>query len=275
MWYSAALMANRSMFLAAAFTALAMFAPVQTARAQSVDQAQAHWFEADFDAARTDFEAILASAELSIPDALTAHRYLAALDMLRGDEPTAKSHAEAALALDPAAEAPDGAPRSTAALFASARSRMGGSMATLSLEARPSTVSADRLVVEARLVPAPSALTSTIVVRCGVDERTARADSVTMEISVRGSVPCTAEARTEHGAVLFRARASFEDGGGRRGLPDVSSATSSDDTSGRRRRIGWIAGASTGAVVVSVVLGIVMHGRNADAQFGGTTVVGW
>lgn len=261
--------------LAVVLAALAMLHSPAAASAQEVQRAEALWFEADFDAARAEFTALLARADLTVADALVAHRYLAALASMRGDDAGARAHAEAAVALDASAAPPEGAARGAITLFANARSRFAGRTATLTLESRASTVADGRIVVIARLEPAPSGLVSVVALRCGSEDATSASDSASLEVAARGSVVCTAEARSVGGAVLFRLRRAFESGHDERVVGGLNEDDARDGDTSRRRRIGMLAGGTAGAVIAAVVTGVVVHGRNADAHFGGTTVVGW
>lgn len=266
-------MAFRSQLLVAAITVFSILGVSDRVLAQGIDQAEARWFEADFDGARRLFEAVLGSAQLSTTEAVAAHRYLAALDDLRGDARRAQLHAEAALALDPSANAPDGAPRGTAALFAAARSRLGGRRASLSIASVPDLVSNGRRTVEVRVEAAPEGLVPVLHLRCGELERTARGSSLVVEVDAGADVDCTAEARTEGGAALLRAERGFGPSGRSSTATGTARATA-DDRTVRRRRVGAITGASA-AAVAAVLVGVLVHRSAEDARFGGTTVVGW
>lgn len=265
---------RRTLLVAAFLAAVATLADAPRASAQTVASAEARWFEADFDGARAEFESILASPRLTAADAAPAHAYLAALESMGGDERAARAHAEAALALDPNASAPEGAARSVTTLFASARDRQAGRTATVTLEAEPSPTSSSRRVVTARLRSAPASLVRDLVLRCGGAERMDRAGTVTLEVDASRSTACTAEARTAAGAVLLTVTRTFDAGAS--GILTANSGSTTDPaTRRRRRRAGWIAGSSAAVVVASVVVGVLVHRHNGDAEFGGTTVVGW
>ncbi len=232
------------------------------AAAQSLDDARALWFEADFEGARREFRELLESPALDAPKALEAHRHLAVLYLVLGDDARARDHAEAAVALEPDVTPPEGSPGAAEALFRLARERVGAAGATLAIDAPAPLVVGERGTVRASLEHAPPALASSVRLRCDGAEARSAPPTVELEVVPEGTVHCTAEALSPRGAALV----SFE-----REL-----VTGSDDDEPRERRpLPWIIGASVaGAAIVAVVVGVTVAGGD-DAEFGGTTVVGW
>lgn len=253
---------------------MAAFSGVSPVQAQSISDARGLWFDADFEASRDAFTHVLASPSLTTPDALDAHRFLAALLLVLEDEAGARAHAEAALALDADVVPPEGAPSSAAGLFRMARRRLGGREAALTLEASGPARYGANVSVIARLDPAPSALVRSITIRCGDEEASGAVPSVTLPLEARDDVTCVAHARTEGGAPLLEAELTLEV----TGRPVVVARAEGEptrDTSHRARN--WaIAGAVVALAVGGTVTAVVIRDRNnGDVRFAGTTVVGW
>ncbi len=176
------------------------------------------------------------------------------------DEPRAREHAEAAVALDPAVAPPEGAPGAAEALFRSASERLGGGRARLTIEALTPVEAGETARVRAALAPAPSALASTVRLRCDGVEAQSAPPAVELDVNPRGPVRCTAEALSPRGAALLAADRELPTG---EGEPR------------ERRPLPWIIGGSVaGAAAIAVVVGVLVA-RDDSAEFGGTTVVGW
>ncbi|MBC7174192.1 MAG: hypothetical protein H5U40_17240, partial [Polyangiaceae bacterium] len=114
--------------------------------------------------------------------------------------------------------------------------------------------------VRATIEPAPSALVSSIRLRCDGIETTGAPPSVEVSIVPTDAVSCRSEALSARGAALL--------------------ATEREVSLGReasgRRAVPWIIGASVaGAAIVAIVVVAAVGGDEDNARFGGTTVVGW
>lgn len=257
-----------SLVLHASF-ACALVGATGTASAQNIEEARGRWFDADFEASRDEFRSVLASPALTPAHAVDAHRYLAAIHLALGESEAARAHAEAAVALDPSAEPPEGAPRGAEDLFRMARRRLGDRRAELTVEPRGAVARGVAVTVVTHLDPAPPALEARLVVRCGTAEATGEPPAVEVVVVPESDVVCVAEARTPAGAVLLSVTRELH-------LPvRTSEAGALGDGEVRRKRWPWIVGSVALAAVAGVVTGVVVHNHNQPASFGGTTVVGW
>lgn len=234
---------------------------------RTVEAARERWFEAEFEASLAAFDAVLARADLTAADALDAHRYLAALHQLLGDESAARAHADAAVALDPMVEPPDGSPPQARDLFLMARRRLGGRKATIEVEA-PAPLSLDTPgQVVARIEPAPAALFERLLLRCGDERADGSPPSVELSVVPRGDLACTAEALTAGGAVLRRTHRTFDLSG---------PAPGSAETQRGRRVWPWVvAGSIVAAAAVGTVVAVLVARDDGNPNVVGTTVVGW
>jgi len=226
--------------------------------AQSIEMARERWFEADFEASREAFAQVLGSADASPMEILDAHRYLAALYLLLGDEESARRHADAAIALDSGVDPPDGSPPAVMDLFRMARRRAERREAYVVLStSMPPALSEPTLVI-ASLRSSPPGLVGQLRLRCGERESEGPPPELRLEVVPEGRLACSAEATTPAGAVLFGTQEDFQ-------VEGIS-----------RRTFPWIiAGVAVGAAVVLTVVAVAVAKRPGDAQITGTTVVGW
>jgi hypothetical protein len=266
--------------------ALAMVAVgAAPASAQSIEDARQRWFDADFEGALGAFEAVLASPALTSAQALDAHRYVAVLALALGREAAAQAHADAAVALDPEVTPPEGAPEAAEALFRMAQRRQGGHPAALSIDTPVTLALGAPGRVVAHLEPSPAELIGELRLRCGAEEAHGPPPSVELAVLPREALDCVAEARTAAGAILFSTRRELTFA-----PPEVEVAAARpvdlappaghavpDPAPERRRKLWpWLVGASVlAAAAVGVTVGVVVGRRSDEAQFGGTTVVGW
>jgi hypothetical protein len=240
--------------------AIAALGGSASASAQSLDEARARWAEADFEGARREFRELLESISLDAPKALEAHRHLAVLYFVLGDEARARDHVEAAIALEPTTVPPEGSPAAAEALFRLARERLGEAGATLTIDSVEPLEAGERGTVRAGLSPAPSALASSVRLRCDGAEARAAPPTVSLDVRPVGTMRCTAEALSPRGAALITVEREL---------------LMAADQPRERRPLPWIIGASVaGAAIVAVVVGVTVAGDDS-AEFGGTTVVGW
>jgi hypothetical protein len=235
------------------------------ASAQSIEEAREQWFEAEFESALAGFEAVLARPDLTQARALDAHRYLAVLNQLLGHTAEARSHADAALALDADVEPPEGSPPAAIDLFLMARRRLGGREATVTIEATvPLTLSTPGIVV-AHVEPAPPTLFQALRIRCGGAELHGPPPTVELSIVPGELVECTAEAVTSEGAVLRTSHRIFD-------LVDPVG----EPSEGGRKAWPWIvAGSIVAAAAAGTTVGLVLANRPDGANVVDTTVVGW
>jgi hypothetical protein len=261
----------------AAFLAFAVtFSLASRADAQSIEDARGLWFDADFEASRDAFTRVLESPALTAEDALDAHRYLAVLALVLDDEPGARGHADAAVALERDVAPPEGAPSSSVDLFRMARRRLGDAAATLTISSPAPLRHGVRGVVVARMANAPPGLVATLQITCGDDVAEGPVPSVSVAIVPDGAVTCSATASTHAGAALFMVHREL-DVTGAPVVPEVTSGPNLD-TARDARRVRRIAIVTTvlALAAAGAVTGIVIHGRNGeDVSFRGTTVVGW
>jgi hypothetical protein len=237
-----------------------------SARAQAeLDRGRMAYLEADFEGALAAFDAALDSAQLDPAGALEAYRFLAALSLVSGDEAAAMRHARAAVALDPAATAPDGAPTELEGILAQARAEQGPEAAAIAIDrgGRSSHVTA-------RLEHAPPDLGARLTLRCGDDDAVEGAPPVVeTRVRARRGVHCTARLENTAGGTLVAAEV------------DVTVATRSDDGTprdgaSRRRLWPWIVGVGGGLVLAGVITAVAVVAARPDAALLETPQVeGW
>jgi len=196
---------------ACALSAIVLWAA--PAGAQSLDRARQLYMEADFRGAADAFEEVLAAEELQLEVAAAAHGALAALRLMLGDEATARSHAEAAVALDPEVAAPDGAPESAGALLREVAATTEA--AVLAIEAEEPLTGGEEASVSARLTPAPRLLVAELRLACesdgGVADERGPPPVVRLAVRVDGTaVRCQAAAVSTGGAPLLSVARDFE-----------------------------------------------------------------
>jgi hypothetical protein len=240
--------------------------------AQSIEDARGHWFDANFEAARDAFDAVLRSPELTVAQAKDAPRNLAVLHMLLGNDRPSREHADAAVALELEIGPPDGSPPEANDLFRMARRRLGGRTATLTIEApRPLRLHMPGRVV-ARLEPSPPRLVGQLRLRCGTEEARGEPPSVELRVEPSADFNCSVDALSARGVPLLTfdrdLRVHGSDGGD---FPDDGS----DPGEHGKKAWPWVVGAVGVAAVVGVVVAVVLLRGEDGASFGNATVVGW
>ena len=241
---------------------LACVLVTEHASAQSVDEARRLYLEADFEAAASAFDEVLARPSLDVETGAEAHRYLAVLRALLGDEQAARRHVALAVALDPAVSAPEGAPPWVPEAMEAARAELGGRAARIAIEGAPE---GDAYAVTATLSPSPPGLVRELSLRCvsGQAEEHARGEPPQVAISIvpaAESVHCRASGTTPSGAPLFSAREELA----------VSSAGASaallatereEEDEGGAGAWPWLA-AGAGVAVAAVVVAVLLVGSS-------------
>lgn len=262
---------------ATSFAVLAVWAAPLTLNAQSLDDARRHYLSAEFEEAIEGFDAVLASPSLTRVDAVEAHRYLVALRQLLGDEAMARRHAEAALALDPSAAAPEGSAPEVLARFQEARASLGGERATLTVGAPDGVDAGESATVVARLAPAPEGMATRLHLRCAsgtsVAEERAAPPEVRVDILVDGdSVLCRAAALTVAGASILNERVEL-------GLQREAMVADGSAVGGGGDDVAIWVGVVSAVVALGVgaaVLAYFLTQEEAEqAMLGTPTVVGW
>lgn len=246
------------------------------ALADDVEEAQELYLEADFPGALEAFQELLEAEDLDLETAIESHRYLAALYLITEETRNARRHAQAALALDPDVEAPEGAPPELAHLFDEVREEQGDIPATITIEVGEEGLARGReSTVTAQLEPAPPALAARLSLWCSGDlEDAADTEGAPPRVELDvipddegQEVHCEASAETEAGAVMVEADQDLEVGEGR--------------GRSRRRRSGrrvwpWALGFGGGAVIVgAIVAGALVASRPDDAFIDPPQVPGW
>lgn len=238
-------------------TALAFGSP---AEAQSAQRAHALYESADFDAARAEADAVVASSTATRDELIEALRVLVALESMTGSPDALAERARSLAALDPQALPAEGAPESAAEAVRVARA------------SEPVIVQIDREGphVVARALRAPS-VARELVLRCedgsGTHGNTAlpSAEAV-VELEGDGEAACTAELRTA-GAIVLASSSHGE---------RATVGPSEGEGSRLDRDLPWILlGVGAALLVGGVVIGVVVGTSNATPTFGGPVVIGW
>ncbi len=251
-------------------------ARAQTSASEDVEQGRALYLNADFEGAAAAFGRALASASLTAPLAVEAHRHLAALRLALGDEDDASAHAAAAVALDPSTAPPEGAPPELQALLDRAR----GEAAALTVTSDGAVARDSATTVRARVAPAPDGLFASIRLRCdGGSAGTVESEDSPPETSVRVEVgsdgerlSCAAAASSPGGADLVSVERVFDLRG------EVTEAAGGEIASeGGLPLWPFVAGGAAAAVVLVVVIVAVAASSsgNDQAHIGTATVEGW
>ncbi len=270
---------GRGWVLLLAFAAIASL-PVG-ASAQSVAEGRRLYLEAEFDQARAEFEGVLQRPSLTRDEAVEAHAHLAALLTVLRESDQAAAHAEAAVALDPAASPPAGAQSSVTALFDEARDRTGGARARLVVAPDSEIAPGEDATFRLELSPAPALLASQLRLRCvsgsaSADER-GEPPEVSVSLSVAGDeVSCRGGAHTRGGAALLDVSEDFSPSGTSGGAVLGGDATADDDDGGGSA-LPWIlvgAGVLVAAAVVVAVVLLTSSGGDT-ATLGGPQIEGW
>ena len=263
---------------------LVFLAPFGRARAQSVDDARALYHAANFQEAVPAFEAVLASESATRGDVLSAHRHLAALHEMQGASDRAIVHARAAVALDPAVTAPEGAPPEVTALLDRARDELGGP-AELAVGTPDGPLGYELPGrVRAHLARAPDGLFARVRLSCDggggrATVASAAAREVTAEVTARSAtVRCDATAATAAGAVLLDVSRTLPV----EGAPDALLAGSSDgsvgptdDEEAAAPIWPWLLAAGGALVLAGAIVAVVLVAQPDQASFGGARIEGW
>ncbi len=175
-------------------------APVTPSVDDLLAQARARFVGADLDAAKALFEAVASSAADAIALA-EAHRHLAAIALLYGDEPTALRHARWAVAMSASVEAPLGAPPALAARLDAFRSRP----TQLTVDVVPLPDGSARQVT-ARVATRAPELFARIRLDCDGNVEEGLLPAVSLPVSPTQPVRCTASAVGTAGAALLEQR---------------------------------------------------------------------
>jgi len=277
-----AFMCSRGWFLLSWGLGAAVLLAAAGASAQTVEEARNLYLEAEFQEAVGAFEAVLGSAELQHADAIEALRFLAALKQMLGDTDAARRHAAAAAALDPAVEAPEGAPPEVEEMLREAAGG-GHAPAGVRISAAGELEPGQSARVVARVGPVvPEGLVSSVRMRCrasggGNEGPTFERDAPPPEVSVDvelgeedSGLDCEAGAFSPAGALLLRATESLPVG---TGLLDPDDGSGDEDSGAVWP---WIAAGAGAAVVAGVIIVIVAASGGSDqASFGPTRVEGW
>ena len=264
------------LWTAVLWTTVAALSTSQAA-AQEVETARRQYLSAEFEESAASFEAILARPSLDRADAAEAHRYLAALRQMLGDAGAASQHADAAVALDPTVEAPEGAAPETAAALAAARDRLGGQTAVLRITASERAGPNPSFRTEAVVAPAPPAMADRIELRCvsgphSATERAALPRVVLTLEQTAGDVVCRASVRTAGGATLLETRETLSPALTAPAAALASMPEAEDDSGSVWPIIG--VGAGVAAIGATVLLVVLMSGGD-QATLGGPEVEGW
>ena len=250
------------------------------ARAQTLENARRLYLAASFQDAVPAFEAVLADGDASRGEILEAHRHLAALHEIQGAGERALVHARAAVALEPDASAPDGAPPEVDALLERAREELGGP-AELAIDTPDGALAYEEPGrVRAHLDPAPDGLAARVHLSCdgGDDDRAAASAAppeVTAALTPRaGSVRCEASASTAAGAVLFEVTRTLSV---ENAPADATLAVGAhtDDGGDGAPIWPWLAAGAGALVLAGAVVLIVLASQPDQASFGGARTDGW
>jgi len=255
---------NRGLSVVFAIALLGLAGP---AAAQTLESAQQHYLEAEFERAGAELDAVLERSDLDAATAVEAHRLLAALHLIFEDRAQAREHADAALALDPATTAPDGAPLELTEIFGQARSATAGRRPLLEVRAE-GWLHADRPGrVLALLSPAPPRLVPELRLRClhggsVLAHEEGPPPEVGLEVTPpqgARAVTCEAQAATAGGAVLFETSVELTVG-----VPWWP----------------WVVGAGAVVVTVAILVGVLVGTRdegvgNGPVRLGVPEVLGW
>jgi hypothetical protein len=229
-----------------------------SAWAQPAEDARQLYLNARFQEAVEAFDAVLVAEGVTRADVVESHRHLTALHVLLGDATQASRHARLAVALEPAVQAPEGAPPQVTQALDAARSELGGA-ASLSIAPEGEVVAGESVRAVAELTPSPEGLAASVFVRCTAGsgapvEGTAAPPRVAVEVPTTeedDAVACRAAARTSAGVDLIVAEQSILlEGGSGTGYGGPA-----DDGGG----LPWIwIGVGAGALVLAGVLVAVL-----------------
>jgi len=272
--------------IAVAFTAALVVCLVPSVSVgEAAQDGVALFSQARFDEAAAAFEAVLNDPEASAVQIATAHLHMAALRLIAGDERGAERHASAAVALNPSASAPDGAPLRLEELLREAASAEPEGGLSVTVEVPSCPAAGAPVHTSARVTGAPQGLVASTALRCSCGEASQEAEvtdapTVSLVLQTGTASPgdeltCEASARSQSGAVLRSRRVRVA-----LCRPSSESTTSADTATStateqgepehRSRRGLWI-GVGVGATVavaVAVTLGVVLGTRSDMAELG-------
>jgi hypothetical protein len=242
---------------------MALLLASSLAHAQSIETARDLYLGADFERSVRAFEAVLARPDLTRFDALQAHLHLAALHLVLENPSQATVHARTAVALDPGAQPPPGAPPRLREELQQARRALGEQAAALSLQAEPR---GKQLFVVATVDPAPEPLADSVVLRCGPPDGPQQSRrSALPRVSLRdaagkqdGPLRCRAEVRTTGGAVLLEQERTF--------APASATSAKSNSQDEPRRVWRWVGGATGAAAAVAAVTAALVVTQRGDGE---------
>ena len=247
-----------------------------SALAQDLEQARAHYFDAEFEEAIAAFGQVLASETLTPTAAGEAHRFLAALHALLGDSARAEEHARIAVALNPAVSAPDGAPPEVAELLARAREETGGARSTIVIEPDGPLVLGTETTVRARLTPREPSIGDELVLGCVSGETDVEVGGAPPEVDVlltpgASEARCEATALTDAGGALITAVANLTVGGERTSSAAEGAGGGGDDT------VIWavLGGVGAALLVAGAIIVAVVLSQPTAADLGPPQIEGW
>jgi hypothetical protein len=237
---------------------------------------------------------VLSTPTVDRAAAVEAHRHLAALRLLLGEEATARRHAEAAVAFDPAASTPEGAPPALEDLLAEARARFGGRAADVTIELVDDPRKAS---VRAAVLPYADALAEEIGLRCVRGAATVEESGALPEVRVRippeessSTVHCRAWLAGRGGAHLIESSAQLRAPPSLAPTPAGAAASSADGPLGPESPRApededhddgggapWLAiGVGAGALaVLAIVAVLVLAGGEDGARLGAPRAEEW
>lgn len=242
-----------------------------TARAQTLEDARRAYLEADFRGSAEQFAAVLHTPSVDRAAAVEAHRHLAALHQLLDDSDRARLHAEAAVALDPAAAPPEGAPPAVEDLFEAARESFRGRAASIAIEREERGTDWE---LGAMVDPAPEALADRIGLRCvhgaASHEEIAELPDVRLTMAAPSQeVHCRAWITGAGGAELLDASARFDATSG-------AAPPGSGSAGGGGSVWPWVGVGAAVAVAGAVVAYLLISSAAGDgARLGEPQAEGW
>lgn len=232
-------------------------------------EGQRAFTEADFTRSAQILEELLETEPMSSADLVRALTHLSAVAWIEGDPDRAEQRAREALAIDPSAEAPPGAPQELSArmrALADEVTPLGIEMNTLPAVRGPGTLRAR--------VRGETTLPATLFLRCG--EESAEGEREVTVTLLPAIERCDAELRLETGTILARESALL------RSVASAADAAASvrseeptaplaDTVTRRRRWIGSLAGAV--ALVGTIVAIALLAGGDDPPQLTGVRVL--
>jgi ElaB/YqjD/DUF883 family membrane-anchored ribosome-binding protein len=232
--------------------------------------------QARFSEAEAWCSRVLDSADATDADLGQAYTVLSALSHIEGSQDRARRYASMAIALDPGALPPPGAPEALEELFEETRDAQPEEGLSVVLDF--SVCAADEPpTISASAHGAPPDLVETTTIQCTQRGRTVgegSAEGTTVDVVLRAddveeddAIECEASIRARSGAVLRAVHQRMEPCTGR--VPsDTTENDVTEPTTGRARRSpwGWVGlGAGVLGVIVGVIIGTVFGTRSDEA----------